>query len=135
MKKFIFVMMLLVPLGAQSSDWAHDAVNLTHKYGDGSGVKVGVLDMLARCTHQELAGRCHNWTPVGYENMTYGNHGTHVSSIIAGNDKAPDWLEHDGGIAPGAFIVNYGICFVFSFYRYWLGRISFCSGRESQLHI
>ena len=105
----MFVIMLLVPLGAQSSDWAHDAVNLTHEYGDGSGVKVGVLDMLARCTHQELAGRCHNWTPVGYEDMAYGNHGTHVATIIAGNDKAPDWLEHDGGIAPGAFIVNYGI--------------------------
>ena len=69
MKRWMFVIMLLVPLGAQSSDWAHDAVNLTHEYGDGSGVKVGVLDMLVRCTHQELAGRCHNWTPVGYEDI------------------------------------------------------------------
>ena len=101
--------MLLVPLGAQSSDWAHNAINLTHAYGDGSGVKVGVLDMLTRCTHQELAGRCHNWTPVGYEDMAYGNHATHISSIIAGKDKAPDYYEHDGGVAPGAFIINYGI--------------------------
>ena len=98
-----------MPLGAQSSDWAHNAINLTHAYGDGSGVKVGVLDMLTRCTHQELAGRCHNWTPVGYEDMAYGNHSTHISSIIAGKDKAPDFYEHDGGVAPGAFIINYGI--------------------------
>ena len=48
MKKFIFVIMLLVPFGAQSSDWAHDAISLTHKYGDGSGVKVGVMDGVAR---------------------------------------------------------------------------------------
>ena len=67
MKRWMFIVMLLVPLGAQSSDWAHNAINLTHAYGDGSGVKVGVLDMLTRCTHQELAGRCHNWKPVGYE--------------------------------------------------------------------
>jgi len=109
MKRWMFVIMLLMPIGAQSSDWAHDAINLTHEYGDGSGVKVGVLDMLARCTHQELAGRCHNWTPVGYEDMGYGNHATHISSIIAGKDKAPDFYEHDGGVAPGAFIINYGI--------------------------
>ena len=101
--------MLLVPLGAQSSDWAHDAVNLTHEYGDGSGVKVGVLDELALCTHQELAGHCQAWRPVGYDNLQAGDHGTHVSSIIAGIDKAPGWLDHDGGIAPGATILSYGL--------------------------
>ena len=42
------------------SDWAHNAINLTHEYGDGSGVKVGVLDGPVRCSHVELAGRCTN---------------------------------------------------------------------------
>ena len=47
-----------MPFGAQSSDWAHDAISLTHEYGDGSGVKVGVMDGAARCSHQELIGHC-----------------------------------------------------------------------------
>ena len=94
MKRWMFVIMLLVPLGAQSSDWAHDAVNLTHEHGNGKGVKVGVLDQLVLCTHQELAGRCQAWRPVGYDNLQAGDHGTHVASIIAGKDKAPAWLEH-----------------------------------------
>ena len=109
MKKFVFIMMLLVPFGAQSSDWAHDAVNLTHEHGDGSGVKVGVLDQLALCTHQELAGHCQAWRPVSYDNLQAGDHGTHVSSIIAGINKAPGWMAHDGGVAPGATILSYGV--------------------------
>ena len=48
--------MLLVPFGAQSSDWAHNEIGLTHEYGDGSGVKVGVFDGAVRCSHQELSG-------------------------------------------------------------------------------
>ena len=71
--------------------------------------KVGVLDQLALCTHQELSGRCQAWRPVGYDNLQAGDHGTHVASIIAGKDKAPGWLEHDGGMAPGATILSYGI--------------------------
>ena len=107
MKKFIFVMLFAVCSAAYGSDWAHNAINLTHKFGDGSGVKVGVLDGAVRCSHQELAGRCNNtFYPGG---TGYSNHGTHVATIIAGRDKAPSWLGHDGGVAPNAKIYSYEV--------------------------
>ena len=101
-------MLLLMPFGAQSSDWAHNAINLTHAHGDGSGVKVGVLDGAARCSHQELSGRCTNtfWMDI---QGPWSDHATHVSTIIAGKDLAPDWLGHDGGVAPGAKIYSYEV--------------------------
>ena len=108
--------MLLVPFGAHSSDWAHDAISLTHKYGDGSGVKVGVMDGVARCSHQELAGHCVNILAEGSVG-TIANHATHISTIIAGKDKAPSWIEHGGGVAPNAKIYSYE---VFSGGEHWI---------------
>ena len=29
------------------------------------------------------------------------------ATIIAGKNKAPDWLDHDGGVAPNAHIGSY----------------------------
>ena len=68
MKKFIFGNVCSQLSGAvshtvEASEWAHNAINLTHKYGDGSGVKVGVMDGVTRCSHQELSGRCENYFP------------------------------------------------------------------------
>ena len=89
------------------SDWAHNAINLTHEYGDGSGVKVGVLDGPVRCSHVELAGRCTN---IYYDGeVTSGNHATHVATTIAGQDHAPNWMGHDGGVAPKAKIYSYQV--------------------------
>ena len=100
---------------AYGSDWAHNAINLTHEYGDGSGVKVGVLDGPVRCSHQELSGRCEN---IFYDGeVKRGNHGTHVATIIAGKDRAPDWMDHDGGVAPRAKIYSYQ---VFDANNYWI---------------
>ena len=100
--------MLFVVTGvAHGSDWAHNAIDLTHKYGDGSGVKVGVLDGGVRCSHQELKGHCQN--TFYSDTPSYTNHGTHVATIIAGRDKAPDWLNHDGGVAPNATIHSYEV--------------------------
>ena len=115
-KRFLFIVLWTCSFTATGSDWAHNAISLTHQYGDGSGVKVGVMDGATRCTHQELAGRCFNtfWLD------TWGghsNHGTHVATIIGGQDKAPDWLEHDGGVAPGAEIFSYE---VFDPYDWWI---------------
>ena len=104
-----------MPFGAQSSEWAHDAISLTHEYGDGSGVKVGVMDGAARCSHQELIGHCVN---IFYEETdVYANHATHLSTTIAGKNKAPSWLGHDGGVAPNAKIYSYQ---VFSAGDYWI---------------
>ena len=44
----------------------------------------------------------------------YSNHGTHVATIIAGKDRAPDWVGHNGGVAPKANIYNYAV-----FYSSW----------------
>jgi len=107
MKKYIFVMLFTAASAVYGSEWAHNAIDLTHKYGDGSGVKVGVLDGGVRCSHQELVGHCvntfYNGTPV------YNNHATHVATIIAGRDKAPNWVGHDGGVAPNAQIHSYQV--------------------------
>ena len=101
-------MLLLVPFAAQSSNWAHNAISLTHAFGDGSGVKVGVMDGAARCSHVELAGHCVN-TYYDPDWGQYSDHGTHVATTIAGIDKAPDWFDHDGGVAPGATIYSYEV--------------------------
>lgn len=101
-------MLLLVPFAVQSSDWAHNAISLTHAFGDGSGVKVGVMDGAARCSHVELAGHCVN-TYYDPDWGQYSDHGTHVATTIAGIDKAPGWFDHDGGVAPGATIYSYEV--------------------------
>ena len=112
--------MLFMATGvANGSDWAHNAIDLTHKYGDGSGVVVGVLDGVARCTHQELSGHCDNYYPSDFAGTHYSDHGTHVASIIAGVNKAPDWLGHDGGVAPGAHINSYAVFDSYSTYDAW----------------
>ena len=109
MKRYIFVMLFAVSSAAYGSEWAHNAINLTHQYGDGSGVKVGVMDGVTRCSHKELKGRCENYFPDEFMGEYYSNHGTHVATIIAGKDKAPDWVNHDGGVAPKAKIYNYAV--------------------------
>jgi len=108
MKKYIFVMLFTAASAVYGSEWAHNAIDLTHKYGDGSGVKVGVLDGAVRCSHQELVGHCVN--TFFYDGPpAYTDHGTHVATIIAGRDKAPGWLGHDGGVAPNAQIHSYQV--------------------------
>ena len=91
------------------SEWAHNAIDLTHKYGDGSGVKVGIMDGEVRCNHQELAGHCSEYFSAEDNGRYWSNHGTHVATIIAGVNKAPDWLDHDGGVAPKAHIGSYAV--------------------------
>ena len=103
--------MLFMATGvANGSDWAHNAIHHTLEYGDGSGVKVGVFDGAVRCSHQELSGHCTNYDASGYEGSGYwSDHGTHVADTIAGVNKAPDWLGHDGGVAPKAHIGSYQV--------------------------
>ena len=48
---------------------------------------------------------------------TIANHATHISTIIAGKDKAPSWIEHGGGVAPNAKIYSYE---VFSGGEHWI---------------
>ena len=91
------------------SEWAHNAINLTHEYGDGSGVSVGIMDGTTRCSHQELVGRCVNYFPSDFTGSYYNNHGTHVATIIGGVDKAPAWMNHDGGVAPNANLYSYSV--------------------------
>ena len=114
MKRYIFIMLFAAYCGVTASavygsDWAHNAIDLTHKYGDGSGVKVGVMDGEVRCSHQELAGHCSEYYSVEDKGNYYSNHATHVATIIAGKNKAPDWLDHDGGVAPNAHIGSYAV--------------------------
>ena len=104
MKRYILVMLFAASSAVYGSDWAHNAINLTHKFGDGSGVKVGIMDGEARCSHQELSGHCTEYYSKEDTGQYYSNHGTHVATIIAGKDKAPDWVGHDGGVAPNANI-------------------------------
>ena len=109
MKRYILVMLFAVSSAAYGSEWAHNAIDLTHKYGDGSGVSVGVMDGVTRCSHQELKGRCKTYFPAEFMGEYYSNHGTHVATIIAGKDRAPDWVGHNGGVAPNANIYNYAV--------------------------
>ena len=109
MKRYILVMLFAASSAVYGSDWAHNAINLTHKFGDGSGVKVGIMDGEARCSHQELSGHCTEYYSKEDTGQYYSNHGTHVATIIAGVNKAPDWLNHDGGVAPKAHIGSYAV--------------------------
>ena len=114
MKRYIFIMLFAAYCGVTASavygsDWAHNAIDLTHKYGDGSGVKVGIMDGEARCSHQELSGHCTEYYSKEDKGQYYSNHGTHVATIIAGRNKAPDWLNHNGGVAPNAHIGSYAV--------------------------
>ena len=109
MKRYILIMLFAASSAVYGSEWAHNAIDLTHKYGDGSGVKVGIMDGEARCSHQELAGHCTEYYSKEDRGQYYSNHGTHVATIIAGKNKAPDWLDHDGGVAPNAHIGSYAV--------------------------
>ena len=109
MKRYILVMLFAASSAVYGSEWAHNAIDLTHKYGDGSGVKVGIMDGEARCSHQELAGHCTEYFSSEDGGNYWSNHGTHVATIIAGVNKAPDWLNHDGGVAPKAHIGSYAV--------------------------
>ena len=109
MKKFIFIMLFAASSAVYGSDWAHNAINLTHEYGSGSGVKVGMMDGEVRCSHQELAGHCSEYYSAEDNGSYYSNHATHVATIIAGKNKAPDWLDHDGGVAPNATLYSYSL--------------------------
>ena len=102
-------MLIAVASTAYGSEWAHNQIDLTHKYGDGSGVNVGIMDGTTRCSHQELVGRCKNYFPSDFMGTYYNDHGTHVATIIGGVDKAPDWLDHDGGVAPNANLYSYSV--------------------------
>ena len=102
-------MLIAVASTAYGSEWAHNQIDLTHKYGDGSGVNVGIMDGTTRCSHQELVGRCKNYFPSDFMGSYYNDHGTHVATIIGGVDKAPDWLDHDGGVAPNANLYSYSV--------------------------
>ena len=102
-------MLIAVASTAYGSEWAHNQIDLTHKYGDGSGVNVGIMDGTTRCSHQELVGRCKNYFPSDFMGTYYNDHGTHVATIIGGVDKAPAWLDHDGGVAPNANLYSYSV--------------------------
>ena len=109
MKRYILVMLFAASSAVYGSEWAHNAIDLTHEYGDGSGVKVGIMDGEVRCNHQELAGHCSEYFSAEDSGQYWSNHGTHVATIIAGVNKAPDWLNHDGGVAPKAHIGSYPV--------------------------
>ena len=109
MKKFIFIMLFAASSAVYGSEWAHNAINLTHEFGNGSGVKVGVMDGEVRCSHQELAGRCSEYYSAEDFGQYWSNHATHVATTIAGVNKAPEWLDHNGGVAPNAHIGSYPV--------------------------
>ena len=109
MKRYILIMLFAASSAVYGSDWAHNAINLTHEYGSGSGVKVGMMDGEVRCSHQELAGHCSEYFSSEDFGNYWSNHATHVATTIAGVDKAPDWLDHDGGVAPNAHIGSYPV--------------------------
>ena len=50
MKKLFYIMLFMATGVANGSDWAHNAIDLTHQYGDGSGVNVGIMDVTTRCS-------------------------------------------------------------------------------------
>ena len=102
-------MLIAVSSAAYGTDWAHNQIDLTHKYGDGSGVNVGIMDGTTRCSHQELVGRCVNYFPSDFMGTYYNDHGTHVATIIGGVDKAPSWMNHGGGVAPNANLYSYSV--------------------------
>ena len=109
MKRYILIMLFAASSAVYGSEWAHNAIDLTNKYGDGSGVKVRIMDGEARCSHQELAGHCTEYFSKEDFGNYWSNHGTHVATIIAGVNKSPDWLDHDGGVAPNAHIGSYAV--------------------------
>ena len=115
MKRPALLLLFLVSLEVEgATGWSHKAINIDHNYTRGENVLVGVLDTAVRCTHTELARRCQEWVPIGYEDGYYGDHGTHVASLIAGSGKAPPWIEFPGGVAPKAEIISYRV-----FYNSW----------------
>ena len=79
MKRYILIMLFAESSAVYGSEWAHNAIDLTHKYGDGSGVKVGIMDGEARCNHQELSGHCTEYYSKEDKGQYYSNHGTHVA--------------------------------------------------------
>ncbi|WP_405756270.1 type VII secretion-associated serine protease mycosin [Streptomyces sp. NBC_00073] len=96
----------------RSKQWHLDAMKADDiwKISTGKGVTVAVIDTgVARIPELEgqvLPGK--NFaleTYKGDERTDYGNHGTAMAAIIAGNGKGPGGAESAFGLAPGAKIL------------------------------
>ena len=99
MKRPALLLLFFVSLEVNgATGWSHKAINIDHNYTRGENVLVGVLDTAVRCTHTELARRCQEWVPIGYEDGYYGDHGTHIASLIAGSPTPSDWRIIDDSL-------------------------------------
>ncbi|ROQ97771.1 type VII secretion-associated serine protease mycosin [Streptomyces sp. 2132.2] len=96
----------------RSKQWHLDAMKADDiwKLSTGKGVTVAVIDTgVARIPELEgqvLAGK--NFAAESYkgdERTDYGNHGTAMAAIIAGNGKGPGGAQSAFGLAPGAKIL------------------------------
>ncbi|MFI5670204.1 type VII secretion-associated serine protease mycosin [Streptomyces sp. NPDC051704] len=96
----------------RSKQWHLDAMKADDiwKISTGKGVTVAVIDTgVARIPELEgqvLSGK--NFAAESYkgdERTDYGNHGTAMAAIIAGNGKGPGGAESAFGLAPGAKIL------------------------------
>ncbi len=66
----------------------------------GSGIKIGLYDGRADCTHADLVGRCTNVLSTAGTYPVSDNHGTHTAGILAGKSY---------GVATKASVLNYAV--------------------------
>ncbi|MEU5805820.1 type VII secretion-associated serine protease mycosin [Streptomyces sp. NPDC047718] len=96
----------------RSKQWHLDAMKAEEvwKISTGKGVTVAVIDTgvgrIPELEGQVLPGK--NFASEGYqgdERTDYGNHGTTMAAIIAGNGKGPGGTDSAFGLAPGVKIL------------------------------
>lgn len=104
-----------LPDGAARTDYQWDKLNqgafAAHRYADGSGTRIAVIDSGVLDAHPDLAGAVDaansrnlvdDGAAVGPTAAT-GDHGTHVAGVIAGRNAGGDGIA---GTASGAEIVS-----------------------------
>jgi type VII secretion-associated serine protease mycosin len=98
----------------RNREWIISALNLTtaHKYSQGNGVVVAVIDSGVDATHADLVGNVLAGADVSSNATVTGNghndglgHGTGIAGIIAAHGHGPGKAEGVLGIAPHAKIL------------------------------
>ena len=104
MKRYIFIMLFAASSAVYGSEWAHNAIDLTHKYGDGSGVKVGIT------RHSQIPTR---WMDQGaIQALPIFRVSTRLQSgQVEVIFKNPTYIGKHCGCSGGSFFIAFGVPF------------------------
>src|ERR1051326_6401935 len=97
----------------RGQEWIINALDLAdaHRYSEGKGVVVAVIDTGVDSSHADLSGNVlpgvdvANGTPLGNGRTDTNGHGTGMAGLIAGHGHGSDGADGVLGVAPKAKVL------------------------------